>query len=97
VSKRKVFLSHELQRRSLTGYHITLTGVFKAYSYVKPIKYFYPSTAQRYQYTSHILQTTSFQSQAVRAIISLTPNVNYSGRTAPLTSKVAFYIFIQQI
>jgi len=27
----------------------------------------------------------------------LTPNVYYSGRTAPLTSKVAFYIFIQQI
>jgi len=27
----------------------------------------------------------------------LTPNVNYSGRTAPLTSKVAFYIFTQQI
>jgi len=27
----------------------------------------------------------------------LTPNVNYSGRTAPITSKVAFYIFIQQI
>jgi len=26
----------------------------------------------------------------------LTPNVNYSGRTAPLTSKVSFYIFIQQ-
>ena len=26
-----------------------------------------------------------------------TPNVNYSGRTAQLTSKVAFYIFIQQI
>jgi len=27
----------------------------------------------------------------------LKPNVNYTGRTAPLTSKVAFYIFIQQI
>jgi len=27
----------------------------------------------------------------------LTPNVNYSGRTAPLTSKVAFHICIQQI
>jgi len=27
----------------------------------------------------------------------LTPNVNYSGHTAPLTAKVAFYIFIQQI
>ena len=26
-----------------------------------------------------------------------TPNVNYSGCTAPLTSKVAFYTFIQQI
>ena len=27
----------------------------------------------------------------------LTPNDFYSGRTAPLTSKVAFYIFFQQI
>jgi len=27
----------------------------------------------------------------------LTPNVNYSGRTAPLVFKVSFYIFIQQI
>ena len=27
----------------------------------------------------------------------LTPNDTYNGRTAPLTSKVAFYIFIQQI
>jgi len=27
----------------------------------------------------------------------LTPNVNYSGRTAPLTSEVALHIFIQQI
>jgi len=27
----------------------------------------------------------------------LTPNVNYSGRTATLTFKVACYIFIQQI
>jgi len=27
----------------------------------------------------------------------LTPNVNCSYRTAPLTSKVAFYIFIHQI
>jgi len=27
----------------------------------------------------------------------LKPNANYSGRTAPLTSKVAFCVFIQQI
>jgi len=49
---------------------------------------------------------TMFLSRVVRSIIYyqqslpvnlLTPNVNYSGRTAPLTSKVAFYICIQQI
>ena len=27
----------------------------------------------------------------------LTPNDHYIGRTAPLSSKVAFYVFIQQI
>jgi len=27
----------------------------------------------------------------------LTPNVNYSGHTASLTPKFAFYVFIQQI
>ena len=31
------------------------------------------------------------------SINPLTPNDPYRGRTAPLTSKVAFYIFIQQI
>ena len=30
-------------------------------------------------------------------ITRLTPNDPYMGRTSPLTSKVAFYIFIQQI
>ena len=34
---------------------------------------------------------------AVDIINLLTPNVNYNGRTAPLTHKVAFYIFIKQI
>jgi len=35
---------------------------------------------------------------SVSTVINLlTPNVNYSCRFAPLTSKVAFYIFIQQI
>jgi len=33
----------------------------------------------------------------INTINLLTSIVNYSGRTAPLTSKVAFYIFIQQI
>jgi hypothetical protein len=35
--------------------------------------------------------------EPVAAINPLTPNDHYSGRTALLTSKVAFYIFIQQI
>jgi len=38
-----------------------------------------------------------FPIQASPQLNLLTPNVNYSGRTALLTSKVAFYIFIQQI
>jgi len=33
----------------------------------------------------------------IEIINPLTPNDPYRGRTAPLTSKVAFYIFIQQI
>ena len=43
-------------------------------------------------------KTYQFSSPNNGMVINLlTPNVNYSGRTAPLTSKVAFYIFIQQI
>ena len=34
---------------------------------------------------------------SVQIINLYKPNVNYSWRTAPLTSKVSFYIFIQQI
>ena len=34
---------------------------------------------------------------AEHSVNPLTPNDHYSGRTAPQTSKVAFYIFIQQI
>jgi hypothetical protein len=33
----------------------------------------------------------------MRYIKPLTPNDPYRGRTAPLTSNVAFYIFLQQI
>jgi len=33
----------------------------------------------------------------MRSIKPLTPNDPYRGRTAPLTSNVAFYIFLQQI
>jgi len=40
---------------------------------------------------------STFCSKHVEAFNLLTLNVNYSGRTALLTSKVAFYIFIQQI
>jgi len=51
---------------------------------------------------SHVIYTqdglTAEQSIVTEYQLNLlTPNVNYSGRTAPLTSKVALYIFIQQI
>ena len=38
-----------------------------------------------------------FGSQWSQDFNPLTPNESYSVRTAPLTSKFAFYIFIQQI
>ena len=44
---------------------------------------------------SEYLQTRSSESKIF--INPLKPNVPYRGRTAPLTSKVSFYIFIQQI
>ena len=43
------------------------------------------------------LYTLYKESDTVTYINLLAPNVNYSGRTARLTSKIAFYIFIQQI
>ena len=43
------------------------------------------------------LDTQDGGTMILRNFNLLTPNVNYSGRTAPLTSKVSFYIFIQQI
>jgi len=44
-----------------------------------------------------VLRNVYIESSANVHINLLTPNVNYSGRTAPLISKVSFYIFIQQI
>jgi hypothetical protein len=50
---------------------------------------------------SHVLMHVfkiNFTCSDVEGNISpLTPNDRYSGRTAPLTSKAAFHIFIQQI
>jgi len=45
-------------------------------------------------YIQGVLKLKKFRPQKVNP---LTPNDPYRGRTAPLTSKVAFYIFIQQI
>jgi len=49
------------------------------------------------EFHTHQQGNVNIKSDSKRGIKLLTPNVNYSGRTAPLTSKVAFYIFIQQI
>ena len=49
------------------------------------------------QWTQHPAITDSRWEFNNQTINPLTPNDTYRGRTAPLTSKVAFYIFIQQI
>ena len=49
----------------------------------------------RHAFLSWGRQTQPMQSHPLFNLLTL--NVNYSGHTAPLTSKVAFYILIQQI
>jgi len=48
----------------------------------------------KYRRTQQLNMGCSFTAGCL--INPLTPNDHYSGRTAPLTSKVAFYIFIQK-
>jgi len=61
-----------------------------------------PLSGERFTLWKEHLQTNEQSSNDLtlkRGIIlnPLTPNEPYRGRTTPLTSKVAFYIFIQQI
>jgi len=51
----------------------------------------------RFMWLCNDVEISSSVVLIITTINLLTPNVNYSVRTAPLTSKVAFYIFIQQI
>jgi hypothetical protein len=44
-----------------------------------------------------LIYMSVWDAQGQLYINPLTPNDHYIGHTAPLTSKVAFYIFIQQI
>ena len=49
-------------------------------------------------YVCHICNTSDqLDADCFLFIQPLTPSGPYRGRTAPLTSKIAFYIFIQQI
>jgi len=58
-----------------------------------------PTRRENWQHLAHAsaVFTHRLKELITMEINLLTPNVNYSGRTARLTSKVAFYIFIQQI
>ena len=49
------------------------------------------------QNTHDVTIKTQFVEPALPALNPLTPNRPYRGRTTPLTSEVAFYVFIQQI
>ena len=61
---------------------------------IKATKHLYISSFQAQIKQILLLQTCPYSAIFVNP---LTPNNPYRGRTAPLTSKVAFYIFIQQI
>jgi len=50
-----------------------------------------------HQFYTVVLYRFSSCSRLPTLLNPLTLNESYSGRTSPLTSKVAFYIFIQQI
>ena len=58
-----------------------------------------PSSVRLYTQNKWRAAERIFMKLDIREFIlnRLTPNDPYMGRTAPLTSKVAFYIFIQQI
>ena len=67
-------------------------------TYRFPIATMVARTCQFFTLYVYCLSCATLQTiQVYIKINRLTPNDHYSGRTAPLTSKVAFYIFIQQI
>ena len=83
---------------------LTLNSTIDIYSYSRRCWANKSSSAS--QEIPNILRTQKFHHHVhssplpvtlLRHINPLTHNDHYSGRTAPLTSKVAFYIFIQQI
>jgi len=54
-------------------------------------------TLHEYRCTFMIISRSVLLRMGNVSVNPLTPNDHYSGRTAPLASKVAFYVFIQQI
>ena len=58
-----------------------------------------PDTTQQIsrRFVAPLIRVTGRGSEKRAEINRLTPNDHYRGGTAPLTSKVAFYIFIQEI
>ena len=79
-------------------------GQFSLYYYWHHVCFYIPHTMCFYckvfpfsKIFGFCLHDISLFPKNAKSINLLTPNVNYSGRTAPLTSKVACYIFIQQI
>jgi len=98
-----------MQYNAFASFRILILGHNNDYSDRGHVMFFIPRYEQQLyhsrvsnatiQYSSVSLAFCVMFCDEVEGLASnhLTPNVNYSGRTAPLTSKVAFYIFIQQI
>ena len=80
--------SHHVTSRHVTSRHVTSHHVTSRHVTSRHVL----SCRTLYALSPHATQQA-----CVGFINPLTPNDTYSGRTAPLTSKVAFYIFIQQI
>ena len=69
-------------------------------TYIRHIKFIHGNVISS-EYTVneyvHIVPKQNLKTIQWYLLNPLKPNDPYRGRTAPLTSKVAFYIFIQQI
>ena len=90
--------SHHITLRHVTSHHVTSHHVTSRHVTSHHVTSHHVTSRHVLSCrTLYALSPHATQQACVGFINPLTPNDTSSGRTAPLTSKVAFYIFIQQI